>query len=367
MRWNLVRLGERVTNKRRPFPIIASPAGGPTISQTAAAVITYTLPNGTLTSGITQRYAATIDYVLPDGAVYVRPWTVYIDGVDRTDLVLANTLQIRLTLSQSSTASFGLWDPAADPLAVPQVGQEVTVYRLGIRIFGGSVEQPVQSAFQAIKGHLFSGSGGASSGGVGSATGGGGSGSSGVQCTDFSNLLDRRYVGKSYQNTSNAMSSIVADIVNTYFAQDGITYDDSDGDPGLNLGPQVFFWVTGRQAFNTLSSLTGWDFNVDPYKILRFFPSGSGSGPAPFNVADNDGNTLAESLSVEYYRSQYRNRQGIRAPICRAHFGRTSFQPRSLDRFLSIRSVRTASAPTSSPSMGCSTRHRYLSTALLRS
>jgi hypothetical protein len=347
VRFNQVRLGDPpVKNKRRWWPpstaginpplqltqasplalAIAFPAGasvqlGQVVTQTAPIGLVVSFPAGaTLTKSLTQHQPLSIVLKFFSAALLKqRPFTIFVNGIDRTPYVLANSINIKLSLSQASTANFGLWDPAGDPSVIPQVGQQVQIYRLKVLLFGGTVEQPVQAAYQANKGHLFSGSGGAGSGGVESATGGAGAGSGGVQCTDFSNLLDRRYVGKSYPGTQgNFMSTIVADIVNTYFASDDLVYDESDGDPGINLGPQIFNWVTARQAFNTLSTLTGWNFNVDAYKVLRFFPAGSGSGPAPFNVADNDGNTLAESLSVEYYRGNYRNRQGVRSPALAA-------------------------------------------------
>ena len=286
-----------------------------TVSQTAIIPSRVAFGPGSLSVGISQLYVIPSRVAFGTGAVLQRTYlSVLIDGVDVTDLVLDNSLQITNPLSNSTTASFGLWDKTGT--VVPQVGQEVVIYLGGVRIFGGSVEQPFQTAYQAMRGSLFSGSGGGSVGGVGSATGSSSSG--GVQCTDFSNLLDRRYVG-AYFDANGApvptfLQDIVQFIVDTYFAQDGITYDDSDGDPGVNLGPTLFNWVTGRQAFNQLSSLTGWDFSVDNYKVLRFYPSGNGIGTAPFNIADNDGNVYAESLGVEYYRSKYRNRQGVRSP-----------------------------------------------------
>lgn len=341
MRFNQVRLGDPpVKNKRRWWPpstagvnppqsltqgtplalAIAFPAGaavhlGQVITQSAPLALSLAFHPATLSKGLTQLHPIALDLAFFSAAlVKQKQFTVFVNGIDRTALILANSINIKLSLSQASTATFGIWDPAGSPAIIPQVGQEVSIYRKKVRIFGGTVEQPVQAAYQANRGHLFSGSGGAGSGGVESATGGAGAGSGGVQCTDFSNLLDRRYVGKSYPNTHNSLSSIVADIVETYFSADDIIYDASDGDPGINLGPQIFNWVTARQAFNTLSTLTGWNFAVDPYKVLRFFPVGSGSGPAPFNVTDNDGNSLAESLSVEFYRGTYRNRQGVRSP-----------------------------------------------------
>jgi hypothetical protein len=103
-------------------------------------------------------------------------------------------------------------------------------------------------------------------------------------------------------------------IVANNLAQDGFTYDDSDGDPGINLGPTLFNWITIQAAFNQMSSATGWDFKVDQFQVIRFFPNASGTGGAAYDIEDNDGNVYAESLGVEYYRAMYRNRQGVASP-----------------------------------------------------
>jgi hypothetical protein len=338
VRWNVVRLGDFFpTNKRRLVPPDRSGTNQPpSLNQTATAKITITAFNGhvglvgadltqTVTAKITitahdgalgfalrQRYTAKITISSFPGAVIhaTNAVTLFIDGVDRTALLIDNTLNIVNQLSQAATATFALWDKTG-AVPAPAVGQEVTIYRHRTRIFGGGVEQPVQTAFQALTGHLFAGAaGGSSGGGVSSATG---TGSGGVQCTDFSYLLLRRYVG-AYYPINAFLSNVVQDIVNNYLAADGFTFDDSDGDPNIDMGPLLFNWVTVQQAFNTISSNTGWDFSVDYYKVIRFYPAGSGTGPAPFNIADNDGHLLAETLNVEYFRGQYRNRQGIRSP-----------------------------------------------------
>lgn len=293
---------------------IGAPSQSITITAELASRVAF--GSGSISTGISSIYILPSRVAFGFGALIQQAYiSVFVNGIERSKYVLDGSLQITNPLSNSTTASFGMWVPTGDPSVTPQVGQEVLVYVGNVRIFGGSVEQPFQTAYQALGGHAFSGSAGGG-GGTSSATGGGASASGGVQCTDFSNLLDRRFVGQYYDgiNVPTTLSAIVADIVRIYFSQDGISYDDSDGDPGINIGPQLFSWVTGRQAFNQLSSLTGWDFSVDPFKVLRFYPASSGLKAAPFSIADNTGHLYAESLGVEYYRSKYRNRQGIRTP-----------------------------------------------------
>jgi concanavalin A-like lectin/glucanase superfamily protein len=215
--------------------------------------------------------------------------SVFVANTDVTELMIVDTLEINEPLSQIATASAKFHDKTQG--FRPAVGQEVLVYFPGTVLrYGGTVDESIQTAYQALRDVAYE-----------------------IRCTDFSTLLDRRIVS-GYYDGSPAMSTIVSDLVTRYLAQDGISYNSSDGDPGTTIGQQLFNWVTAREAFNRLSSLTGWDFHIGYDKVLRFTPKSTGTGAAPFNIADNDGNWLAESMSVRSYRGKYRNRQYVRSP-----------------------------------------------------
>jgi hypothetical protein len=221
-------------------------------------------------------------------------FTLFIAGVDKTSLMMVNTLTGTNPLSQVSTCNFALRDPAG--VFHPTIGQDVQVFSNTTKIFGGTIDDSVETAYQARKDVRAD-----------------------VKCSDYSAILDRRIVGGFY--TGFSMSIIVSDIVQKFLSADGIIYNATDGDPGTVLGDQLFNWVTARQAFNQLSSATGWDFNIDYNKVLRFFPKVTALGNAPFNLADNDGNVLAvggqggttESASIRVFRGMYRNRQYVRS------------------------------------------------------
>lgn len=264
-------------------------------------------------------------YIIPSrvgfghGAVLGRNYiSIFLDGVDVSEYVLVNSVQIQNQLSQATTANFALFDPTHT--IVPQVGQNVQIFLGSFLIFAGMVEQPFQTAYQASTAYLYAGSGASSTGGVQSATSGGGSSSSGgVQCTDYTMMLTRRYVGQYYDGSMvpTFMYAMFIDIINKYLAGDGYSFQYNRSgpiDPGINLGPTLFNWVTVQAAFNTMSSATGWEWSCDYNKVIRIYPPGNGTGPAPFNISENDGKVFAESLGIEYFRSQYRNRQGVIAP-----------------------------------------------------
>lgn len=216
-----------------------------------------------------------------------RPTSAFLAGVDVTDLMLINTLQITDPLSGPSTATAKLYDPAGS--LHPAVGQEFLVYRGTLRIFGGQVEESVESAYQATKGTISS-----------------------LKLSDFSQILDRRVIGQYYtEGRGGNLEVTVSNIVTNFLSGDGITYNPIDGDPGVDLGIQLFNWITVRQAFNQIAQKTGWDFRIDPYRVLRFFPKTTGTASAPFSISQNDGNILTEQVTVRTYRGKYRNREFI--------------------------------------------------------
>ncbi len=215
-----------------------------------------------------------------------RPFTLFIAGVDRTDYLASDSMLVSQSLDNAgTTAQFTLEDPAGS--FFPTVGQEVLYYRGFVRHFGGTIEETgVQNWIGKQQNQIA------------------------VKCNDWSTILARRIVGKTYDASwGGVMSIIVSDIAQSYLQQDGIFYEFT-GDPGINIGVQTFNWITAQEALNQLSKVSGWDWRVDFYKRLFIFPSGVGYATAPFALADNDG--VWRNMLVTSTRSLYRNRQGVR-------------------------------------------------------
>jgi hypothetical protein len=230
------------------------------------------------------------------GAITSAALSLFIAGKSKGFQI--NTLNIVQPLSQAATAVFDIWDKTGT--YHPIVGQEVFVYAGSLRIFGGTIDEVTEAAKPGLTGVYMQ-----------------------IKCVDFSNVLDRHVVAKYYSATQAALTNMIADVVSTDLSTDGIIYDSSDGNPaGVTFGPQLFNWVTIRQMFNTLSNIAKWDFNIDYYKVLRFFPQTSGRGTAPFNISDGDSNVIGDqmsaltgttSMSVRTYRTAYRNRQFVQS------------------------------------------------------
>lgn len=255
------------------------------------------------TSGAVLSHNLTGKYMIPSaeqffyGGVVMedRAITVFVAGQPRS--ILARTIQATLALQQTNTLQFDYRDAAATFHA--EVGQEVLLYAGTERIFGGTVDESTESNYPNDSGILAQ-----------------------VKASAFDNIFDHRVVGEFFPQGSITVEGIIAYITNVYLSQDGFTYDASDGDPGQNvgiLGDQLFNWVTVRDAFNSLSNITTWAFNVDAFRVIRWFPVNLGLGNAPFNITDSGTTPVlsaqatsaisgAVSISVRNYRGTYANR-----------------------------------------------------------
>jgi hypothetical protein len=233
------------------------------------------------------------------GALTTKEFTIFVSGVDVTEQMRVNTLDIVNSISQISTAAFTLGGQTKTaPLLTYQVGDPVYIYHGSTRIFGGTID----SCYNTFLG-------------VDSTEG---PNMYQITCSDLSEILDRRYVAAQYNQDGAVFDlvSIVLDLVDTYLAEDNITYDVASGNNEslANFGVVTFNWITARQAFQQLADLVNWDFSVDYYGVLRFFPANDGSGLAPYNIADNDGNwETTPPMTVQQYRTNYRNRQGVQS------------------------------------------------------
>ncbi len=265
-------------------------------SQTPVASRRNVPAGGSISTNIIGLYPIPSRRKINQGAITTASFTLFIAGISRHYQI--NTLNITQPISQAATGSLDVWD---DPTSVHfDPGQEILMYQDGLRVFGGTLDDVTEAWKAQTKGTL-----------------------SLVKFSDFSNVLDRHIITKYYGDTQASLQIMVADIVNTDLSQDGIVYDASDsfgGLPSIVVGPQLFTPQTIRQAFNTISNLFKWDFNIDYYKVLRWFPRQTGRGVAPFNIADGDTNILEDayaiapgctSLSIRKYRGPYRNRQYV--------------------------------------------------------
>jgi hypothetical protein len=100
----------------------------------------------------------------------------------------------------------------------------------------------------------------------------------GVECDDYTALLDRRLVVETYDNMS--ASDIFLDIANKYchgFTTEGVQL----GAPVIEATGAEFEYKRVSECFRWLCDYVGWHWEPDYYKDLRFFSAESLTEPAP--------------------------------------------------------------------------------------
>jgi hypothetical protein len=220
-----------------------------------------------------------------------------IAGVNKTSLINPDSVTITNTIDGKGSMSFTLVDQSY--AYRPAIGQEVRFVLEGVLEFAGLVSD-------VIEGHI--------------------TGTSPVnptsqpqvQCVDFASILDRRILIQEFAATATA-KEMVQSVVDTTLSQDGITFDDTDGDPGV-IDERSFRGVTGTDFMQRVSraSTPGYSWSVDYLRTLRFFDPTAGVGAAPVSVTDNDGNVLdaaatgGSTLNVREFQGNYRNVQYVR-------------------------------------------------------
>jgi hypothetical protein len=125
-----------------------------------------------------------------------------------------------------------------------------------------------------------------------------------VQCKDYSIELDRLLVNEQYVNTS--VEDVIADILTNYAP----TFTDVNVNCAINVEKISFARVTVTDAIQRLAEMSSYSWYVDYLKDIHFFEKNT--EPAPFNLADNDGNYITESLELSEDFSQLRNRVFIK-------------------------------------------------------
>lgn len=189
--------------------------------------------------------------------------------------VQKNSLNITDKLNERTTCSFTVIEPDFSI----DVGMEVVVEDNDVVIFAGTVDN-ITSYGDKVK-YVA------------------------VSCVDFSQLVDKRIVAEAYDNM--AAGDIVRDLIQKVFAEEDITEGNIQDGPVISKA--VFNYVDGNTAMNYLTEVTGYNWFIDNDKRLHFFDRSTHT--APFGLNNTSHNY--KDLQVKRTRSQYRNRQYIRA------------------------------------------------------
>lgn len=214
--------------------------------------------------------------------------TVTINGVDRSNLLLADSLYVRSSIANGTdVAEFILRDVSGN--YTPADWDEVTIAVNGTTVFGGYIIQRDGDTLGAgnAKRAIWN-----------------------IQCKDWSILLDRVIVNKQYKLTDD--TAILSDLFDTYLSGEGFdTSTDVDNvrdDIDINLEE-----ITLREALNDLAARANANWHIAPNKSLYWYAPASPESAA-FNInTDSPNNSttfnvLEQTLRKSVDASQIINR-----------------------------------------------------------
>jgi len=188
--------------------------------------------------------------------------------VNYTDKTIANTLRVTDHINQQvDTATFRT-------TVKPTVGKEAIVTQDGDIIFGGVIVA-VQTSCKSLK-NLYD-----------------------VECKDFTHYLDRRLVNQRY--TGETVNDIIADLLDTYAPE----FTDNKVNCDSVLDTITFNRIPVSECIQQLADLVGFSWYVDYEKDIHFFAENAEK--SPFNLSENGGNHVWDSLIVKEDISQIRN------------------------------------------------------------
>lgn len=219
------------------------------------------------------------------------PVVFTVAGVNKTLVIAPESVSITNTIDGRGSMRFSLIDESYGYR--PSIGQEARFVLEGTLEFAGVVSD-------VIEGHI---PGSPSVNPISRPQ---------VICSDFAAILDRRILIQEFGSTVTA-KEMVQSVVDTTLSKDGISFDDSDGDPGA-IDERSFRGVTASDFMQRVSrsSTPGYSWRVDYTRLLRFFDPSAGAGSAPISLADNDGNVIPDTIFTREFRGNYRNVQYVR-------------------------------------------------------
>ncbi len=199
-----------------------------------------------------------------------------INGIEKKSYVQAFSLNINKTISKKRNNCSFVIVSTKENTYKPNVGQEVIVYDGATKIFGGVITSIESNPMSAnIVNHS-------------------------IQCQDYSRLLDRKLVPDSFSNQT--VNEIITSLKNSYFPAD-ITINNVNCP--VTIKTARFNYKPIVTVLEELAKKTNYDWYVDYDKDLHFFEKNSET--APFEIEDDNGSYVLDSLKIRTDNTQLRN------------------------------------------------------------
>ena len=193
--------------------------------------------------------------------------------IDRTSFRIQNILT-----NQVDTCNFTMRYTGVSKTLIPLNGSEIKVYDAGEKVFAGNIVRIEKRSPQYKMLEIA------------------------VECADYGRKLDRFLINDSFENQtlSQILNFIMTD---KELFEEGFTLDIEDGSRLITF--IAFKYEPMSSVLIKLAELTGCDWYVDYDKVVKFITHSSEA--APFNIEDDDGSFIFESLRIRDDNSQVRN------------------------------------------------------------
>lgn len=206
--------------------------------------------------------------------------TLTIGGVDKSNAVDWQSLRkTEVVTKQADTLEFLIKNYGTKTYQ-PNLSDEVILLNGATKIFGGLIIESVEKIIGKAK--YFR-----------------------VVATDYTQVLDRKLVSKTYQ--SMTVNAIIADLISTFTT--GFTV--ANVSCPITITNITFNYLTVSKCLEKLTqALNGYEWYVDYNKDIHFFLSATVS--APFNLTDTSANFIFNSLELTIQTQQIKNQVTVR-------------------------------------------------------
>jgi len=230
-----------------------------------------------------QEYVLEIDIndaiaIIDNGRLLPSELKVWINEIDKTRYISQSGFQIdNILTSQVDKCKFQIQKVANSTILdyQPTIGQDVQITYQFEKIFGGIITRI--NKFLDTTGILIYD----------------------CECEDYTKILDRKLVAKSYENQT--VNQIIADINATYLTD----FTIYNVDCSVVIDYIAFNYITVSKALAKLADLVHFDWYVDYNRDIHFFSKTSIN--APFDILDTDGSYNINTLKIKQDNSQIRN------------------------------------------------------------
>ncbi len=205
--------------------------------------------------------------------------------VDKTAYIDWASFIIKEVLSHSPDSAEFLIKTYGSKQYEPIIGSEINIYNDIELLFGGYIIE-VEKSGTGLSKRLK------------------------VKCKDYTHILDRKLVSKTY--TGQTGNVIIQDLITTFGSGENITLNGVVAN--VVVQKISFNYITISQCLSKLATMLGtYDWNIGPDKDIKFFDYTTQS--APFQIDDQGGNFNYNSLNIKTNNTQLRNSIIIRGGI----------------------------------------------------